>query len=115
MFCCQTGLSEHATNRFRDVVLPELPRRQIHRHRQVSVTGGMPRLDLSASGLEHPLANRDNQSRLFSQGNKARRRDHAELGMLPADQSLYTRNPAALEIDLGLVIQLEFLPLQGPT
>ena len=60
-----------------------------------------------ASGPEYPIAKFIDQPGAFRDRNEFGRRDHAAFGMAPAQQRLAPRYFVALEIDDGLVVNLE--------
>ncbi|MNP15817.1 hypothetical protein D3C76_1081880 [compost metagenome] len=71
------------------VPFDELASRDVHRHGDRRPAGILPRLVLSAGGMNHPVADGHDQPGLFGLGNEFDGRDHAEFGMLPADQCLH--------------------------
>ena len=66
-----------------------------------------PANSLGASGPEYPIAEFVDQAGVFRNRNEFGRRDHAAFGMAPAQQRLAPRHFVALEIDDGLVMDLE--------
>src|SRR6478672_2494825 len=56
---------------------------------------------------EHPLAQADDEPRLFSEWDELAGRELARSRMLPSDERLVAHDPAALEIDHGLVVESE--------
>ena len=85
----------------------KLPRADVDRQRQRVGQGvALPALELQAGLLQHPLAQRQDQARAFSNRNKHRRRDAAKLRVRPAQQH-FSAQGLALAIDLQLVVQLK--------
>ena len=62
---------------------------------------------LGAGLPQHPLAERHDQPGLLGERNELGRRDHAALGMVPAQQRLEAADLVALEVDERLVVELE--------
>src|SRR3569623_1042907 len=83
---------------------------QIHRDSHRSIM--LPRHCAAAGLLQHPGADRHDQSCFFQQWDEFQRVDQADVGMLPANQGLEARHGAAAEFDLGLEIQQEFPALE---
>src|SRR5262245_24513333 len=72
------------------------------------MSGGVPCFGLRARRRECPRAQRCDQSGFLGDRDEARRRDDAELRTPPAHERLATGDGAAREVDLRLVMQLEF-------
>ena len=86
-------------------------------HRQAQVGRGRvlrPQQQLCAGRLQHPLADAPDQAGFLGQRNELARGDDAALRMDPAQQA-FGASDLALQIDLGLEIQLELLLLHGLT
>ena len=62
---------------------------------------------LGAGGSQHPFAEFDDQAGIFRDGDEFGRRDHAALGMAPAQQRLAAGDLVARQIDQRLVVDLE--------
>ena len=73
---CRQRVLDH----LHQVLLLKLPRRQIHRHRQIHPQLILQRLALAARRHKGPLADRHNQPGLFRQRNELRRRDLPSFG-----------------------------------
>ncbi len=81
----------------------------------------VPSGKLGASGDEHPLADRHDQSGLLGQVDELTGRDQAELGMAPTDQCLETDQATGSDLELGLIKEAELVvgdslaqaPLEG--
>jgi hypothetical protein len=68
---------------------------------------------LGAGGAQDPVADRNDQTGLLGHREEVRRRDQAQLGMLPAQQRLGADDAAAGEVELGLIVEDEALLLEG--
>ena len=53
----------------------------------------------------------DDQPGLFGQRHELGRRDEPDARVLPPEQRLHPHDPAALQLDLGLVEEQQFVPL----
>jgi hypothetical protein len=73
----------------------------------------VPALGFAAGGLEHPAADLDDGAGLFGHGDEVGRRDPASLGVAPANQSLGPSDPPGGRLHDRLVVQDEFLAVQG--
>jgi hypothetical protein len=71
-----------------------------------------PALQLSAGGIQHPLADRPYQAGLLRQRDEVIRRHHPPLRVVPAQQRLHPHDPPATGLDDRLVVHLQLLPLQ---
>ena len=60
---------------------------------------------------QHPFADNLDQAGFLGQRNEIRRRNHAALGMTPAQQRLNADDAALAQIHLGLIMQIQFLAL----
>ena len=68
---------------------------------------------MAAGGFQHPLADFQNQIGVLGDGNEFRRRDLTVFGTAPAQQGFDAGDQAAAQIDLGLVVQGQFIALDG--
>ena len=109
----QVKLHEHPAHQFRQLWLTKLDRRQVHSHREFGKPAAAPCLELGQRRAQHPLANLQNLSAVFSNRDELSRRDGAELGVLPPQQGFHTAYGARGQAYLRLVVQLELLPFQG--
>ena len=95
----------------REVLAIELPRGQVHRHRERHPAVA-PRDALLGGGLQHPFAERVDQARFLGERNEHLRRHVAVLGIVPAQQRLGADDRAVVDADDRLVVQLEHAVLQ---
>ena len=100
----EAGRGERAERDLHQVAALELHRRQIDR--DADRLG--PARGLRAGGAQHPLAERDDQAGLLGERDELAGRDQAALRMVPAHQRLEAADPAVLEANDRLVVQLEF-------
>ena len=98
---------------FQEVLVPKLHRGDVHGHRTQAQARIQPSLGLLARFMQDPVADRQNQAAVLRYGNKLCRRDSSSNGMRPAYQCFRAGNLSCSQIDLGLVVQREFLPFQG--
>ncbi len=73
----------------------------------------MPVRQLATGFLQHPFAERHDQAAVFRRGNEMPRRDQAPLRALPAQQGFAADDAAARQVDQRLVVEQEFVALQG--
>ncbi|KQV52080.1 hypothetical protein ASC93_05445 [Massilia sp. Root335] len=66
-----------------------------------------PRGDLAACGVDHPVADVDDQAGLLEHGNEFPRRYQALPRAVPAQQGLRARDAAGVDLGLGLVVEDE--------
>ena len=85
------------------IVALELHRRDVDRDPDVV----RPVRRLGAGRPQHPFAERIDQAGLLRDRNELGRRDHAALGMVPAQQRLAADDPVVADVDQRLVVQLE--------
>src|SRR5207245_10468016 len=71
-----------------------------------------PCLLLTARGSQHPLAEGDDETALFRDGDKFFRHDEAEHGMLPTNERFESKQPARPKPDERLVVEAELAALQ---
>ena len=99
-------------DRGHQVLLLELPGRDVDRELQPRVAHAVPAPDLGAGGAQHPGADRHDQAGLLGQRDELGRRHQAEVGMVPAQQRLDAEHGAVGEADLGLVVDHELALLE---
>lgn len=109
----QTGFPQDLRHHADHAGTQELAGRKVHRHAQRRQDTLLPGFRLFAGGSEYPLADTFDQAGFLRQGNEIERRDQPALGMLPAQQGLDTDDAALAQIQLRLVIDLQFLTRQG--
>ncbi len=109
----QPGLAQYARHHFPQTGLAELHRRQIDRHHAVLPTLRQPCHPLRRRGAQHPFADLDDLAAILGHRDELRRRDRPELGMVPAQQSFGADQATVLDGDLRLVVQHEFVALDG--
>src|SRR3546814_294205 len=71
-----------------------------------------PGFGLAASLAQHPLPYRHDEAAILGNADELLWQDEAARGMVPADQRFGASNLVRTEIDLGLVMQHEFLLFQ---
>ncbi len=69
---------------------------------------------LAAGLAHHPLAERVDQAGLLGDRDEVGRRDHAAVGVVPAQQGLAARDPVGARAEQRLVVELELALGQGP-
>ena len=104
------GGLECAVHHVFQVPLAKLHHRHVHSYGGHSQAGMPPLLHLLASAVNHPIAQLGNQPRFFSQRNERNWRHVAPAGVLPPEQGLGSAECVGMQIEFGLVMQLE-LPL----
>ena len=114
------GAGQHRRELVGEILLPQLHHRQVHRqpHPPAAL---VPQPALAAGGLQHQLADRDDQAGLLGHRDELARRDIAPVGVAPAGQHLEGADLAGAEIDLRLEERLQLvavdrlvqLPLQA--
>ncbi|MPN23830.1 hypothetical protein SDC9_171223 [bioreactor metagenome] len=94
--------------------LVELLGTDVDREYQLRITWMLgPFCQLLAGGLQHPVAQGQDDAGFLGQRNEMRRRDKAFFGMLPTQQTFGTNHLA--HFHLGLIEQLELTGLQTGT
>jgi hypothetical protein len=87
-------------------------RRHVDGHRQLA-PGLLPRPALAQCGIQDVVGQRADQPGPFGQGDELAGREQAMLRVLPAHQRLHPQYPAAVGVDLGLVVQHQLLAVDG--
>src|SRR5439155_12999150 len=77
-----------------------------------ALPGLVPVVALMQRGVQHPLAERADQARLFGEWDEARRREQAVLRMLPAGERLDSIELSGSEIHEGLVMEDDLVELE---
>ena len=72
----------------------------------------LPRSQLSAGGIEHPLSERYDKARPLGDRYEDRRRNTATGGMVPAQQRLDPNDPARYQLYLRLVEKLQLAAVE---
>ncbi len=108
----ERALGEGPLDLAQQVLVLELPRRQVHRNGQRGRNAALQGLVVRAPDSEHPGSDRNDQPRVLGVPDEFQRRKQSELGMLPPDQRLHARDPAGIDLDLGFVVEDEFVSLQ---
>ena len=91
-----------------EVGLLELQRRDVDRDRQRHARAA-PARRLAHRLAEHPVAERDDETRFLGHRDESRRRHLAQLGVAPAQQRLGADDGVAVDVDLRLVVQAKAL------
>ena len=96
----------------REVQLPELPRREVHRHGERLGAVGFPCAQVGARLPQHPFADRNDEPAFLQDRNEVRRRDDAAARMVPAQERLGAARALALQVELRLIDEAEFAALE---
>ena len=96
-----------------ELSVAELSGRNVNGDADVFHAGVVPCADLAADSFDDPGPQRLDQTVFFGDRNKLQGRDHPSGRRNPAQQSFGSDNSSAAQVDLGLVMQKKFLPLQG--
>src|SRR5690242_7244939 len=93
----------------------QLGRREVDGDREVLEPTALPPVgELPAGRLDHPLADRDDQTGLLCNRNELRGTEQAAPWMLPANKCLHREDALRAEIHLGLILERELVSLQCP-
>src|SRR5688572_14441483 len=93
--------------------LPELARREVHRHRTDPGSRRLPVLEVLARPPYRPVPDRDDQTGLLENRDELARQHHSALRVLPAQQRLGAARLAAGEKALRLVEKRELPAFQS--
>ncbi|MDV7397979.1 hypothetical protein RZS08_41645, partial [Arthrospira platensis SPKY1] len=96
---------EHAD----EVLVLELASRHIHRDAHIAQALLAPFAQLPAGRGDDPLTDRHDQPGLLRKGDEVARRDQPQRPVAPTDQRLGADDAAGQQLDLGLVVQLQFV------
>nr|GEU28309.1 hypothetical protein [Tanacetum cinerariifolium] len=95
------------------VLALEFQRRLVEADLERGIDLAPPALGPAGPGLEHPLADVEDQPARFGQRNEFGRADHAALRVAPADQGLGLMDASAGQVDDGLEVQRQLVVLDG--
>ena len=95
------------------MLVVELPPRQVDGNAQCRQTFALPGHVLRTHGLQHPVADRHDQSGLLGQRDEFCRCDDTQVRVVPAQQRLGAGNGSGLEVELGQILQQEFPAADG--
>src|SRR5665213_554360 len=109
----QAGFAEDRKQAFQKLLVLKLDRGDIDGHGRYRQPCIHPGPLLRACFTKDPGADGQNQAGVFRYRNEPHRRDRAASGRPPADQRFGSGNRSSLEIDLRLVVEREFLSIQG--
>jgi hypothetical protein len=109
----QAGGAEDGEQTLKKVRAAQLDFGDIDGHRPGRQTRVGPCLALRACLLEDPCTEGKNQAGFLGNGNELRRRHRSKRGMRPAQKRFRPDDRTRLEVDLGLVLQRDFIPFQG--
>ncbi|CAH0219328.1 hypothetical protein SRABI106_01927 [Rahnella aquatilis] len=98
------GFNHH----FDQIRLLKLQRGKIHRYRPLRMTGQMPFPQLATGFIEHPFANRDNQSGFFRQRQKHIRAEEVTVA-LPAQQRFEATHRPVRRNKFRLIVQTQLM------
>ena len=101
--CGQTRGRQRCDDLQRQRAALELHRRDVDREADIV----RPGRGLDAGRGQHPLAELVDQAGLLGDRDEFGRRDHAALRMAPAQQRLAAGDPVVLQVEAGLIINLE--------
>ena len=110
----QAGFLQDQFDPGEKILVTKLDGRNIHRDRHGKKTALQPELRLPAGFTQRPATNRHDQAALFRNRHKAPRVEQTDIRIKPANQRLDAGHLAGGKIDLRLVMQEKFTPLQGP-
>src|SRR5438552_18838292 len=105
----EAGLVEDLRNTVEQVRLLELTDGEIDCERQRAISGIVPGLRLRAGDSHRPRADRDHDSNRFGERNEHGWRDHAEGGVIPAEERFHSADSSGAEIENRLVVDRELL------
>ena len=100
-----------------EVGIAELAGRQVHPDPHGLLFGRAvhpPPLGLPAGLGDHPPADVDDDPGLLGQGDELAGRDETAVGPLPAHERLEADDPSRGEVELRLVVEAQFLVVDGP-
>ena len=109
----QTGLGQRGGHDFGQVPARELHRGGIHGHVDAPISGVPPQLTLMAGIPQHAGADGHDQAALLRDGNQNRRRDASEFRIVPTQQRFKPGDAPRGEVELRLVMDGQFIALQG--
>ncbi|MOA07104.1 hypothetical protein D3C78_1267830 [compost metagenome] len=110
--CIHTSFGQYLSQVREQVLVGKLPCREVHGDPQVRQSLLLPGHVLLAGGLEHPLADRHDQTGLFGDGDELHRCHDTQVRMVPAQERFHAGNATTANISLGLVVKLELVALQ---
>jgi hypothetical protein len=96
--------------------LRELPRREVHAHREEGVAGrqrGLHLQELATGGAEDPVADRDDEPRVLGHRDELVGRDDAPHRVLPSHEGFDSDDAARGERHDRLVVKAQLLALEG--
>src|SRR5262249_5739847 len=102
-------------DRFDDIAFAELARRDVYRHDDRRMSYSLPLARVRTGGMQHPAADRHDESGVFRHRYKTRWRDEAALRYAPAQQRFGATDLAGVHVDAWLVVQQELVARQGAT
>src|SRR3546814_7314852 len=114
LFRSQVELGGHAAHVVGKVVAEELPVGHVDRHAHDAQAFVAPLRRLPAGFAQYPAADADDVAGSLGVADEVVGPHFAQLPVLPADQGLGCDDAAALEVDLGLVDQVELVVVGGP-
>src|SRR5690554_2985821 len=94
-------------------LIVQLPARQVDGNPEVFTGRAFPARQLAAGGQDHPAADLGNAAAFLRQGNELTGCQQAPARVLPANQCLDAGYLVGVQIELGLVVQNEFVIGQG--
>ncbi len=109
----QAGLVEDIGDPRAELAVGELPRGDVHRHLRYPHARLMPGLELAARLGDHPVAHIHHQPQFLDHRDEVARRHQPALRVAPAQQRLGASQTLAVAAELRLVIEDEFVLLEG--
>lgn len=100
---------KHFQNVFHEGLGAELAGRKVDRHPWNLMPFGPPFGNLSADVPDDPFANRNDESRIFGDGDEFFRRNLSEFRMLPTDEGFHGNHLSRGNFDDGLVFHVKLL------
>src|SRR5947209_7656271 len=92
-------------NSLNQTAVSKLQRREVHRHCPILPSAVVPLAHLPTGLIEHPLADRDDQTAFFSERDEFVRLNETARRMLPTEQRLRANRRTVRRRDFRLVIE----------
>jgi hypothetical protein len=105
--------SGRAQQRVDELAAPELQGRDVDGNRYRRQPAGVPVKGVGDRLLDDPLADVDDESRLFQRRYELSRRTQSTRRVLPAQERFDTRDPTRIQNELRLVVEQKLLPIEA--
>ena len=106
------ALSQRLLDDSDEIPMAQLDRGHVNRNTRCYQVLSQPLLVIQRCPPQCPRSDVENHPGFLQQRDEAERRNKAKIGALPAHQRFDSHDASRLEVDLGLVMQDEFLVLQ---